>query len=105
MWVNFSGGKRYEGVRFNVISVMSEWVGVQFPGNKHYVTLEWPPNFTHFILRCTRTAICTHLTILKHSEKFTRVMYGCYFNGYILYIGKDLIIYLGKLRVKRFNHL
>ena len=34
--------KRYEGVRFNVISVMRGWVGVQFPGNKCYVTLEWP---------------------------------------------------------------
>ena len=28
--------------KFNVISITSEWVGVQFPGKKHYVTLEWP---------------------------------------------------------------
>ena len=34
--------KRYEGVRFNVISVTRGWVGVQFPGKKRYVTLEWP---------------------------------------------------------------
>ena len=34
--------KRYEGVRFNVISVTRGWVGVQFPEKKHYVTLEWP---------------------------------------------------------------
>ena len=34
--------KRYEGVRFNVISVTRGWVGVKFPGKKHYVTLEWP---------------------------------------------------------------
>ena len=40
--VNFSGEKRYEGVRFNVISVTRGWVGVQIPGKKRYVTLEWP---------------------------------------------------------------
>ena len=38
--VKFSGKKRYEGVRFNVISVTRGWV--QFPGKKRYVTLEWP---------------------------------------------------------------
>ena len=40
--VRFSGKKRYEGVRFNVISVTRGWVGVLFPGKKRYVTLEWP---------------------------------------------------------------
>ena len=40
--VQFSGKKRYDGIRFNVISVMRGWVGVQFPGKKRYVTLEWP---------------------------------------------------------------
>ena len=30
--VSFSIKKRYEGVRFNVISVMGGWVGVKFPG-------------------------------------------------------------------------
>ena len=40
--VKFSGKKHYEGVRFNVISVTRGWVGVQFPGKKRYVTLEWP---------------------------------------------------------------
>ena len=34
--------KRYEGVRFNVISITTGWVGVKFPGKKRYVTLEWP---------------------------------------------------------------
>ena len=29
--VSFSGKKHYEGVMFNVISVMRGWVGVQFP--------------------------------------------------------------------------
>ena len=38
----FSGKKRYEDVRYNIISVMKGWVAVQFPGEKCYVTLEWP---------------------------------------------------------------
>ena len=40
--VKFSGKKRYKGVRFNVSRATRGWVGVQFPGNKRYVTLEWP---------------------------------------------------------------
>ena len=40
--VNFSGKKRYEGVRFDVIGVTRGWVGVRFPGKKCYITLEWP---------------------------------------------------------------
>ena len=40
--VKFSEKLRYEGVIFNVISVTRGWVGVQFPGKKRYVTLEWP---------------------------------------------------------------
>ena len=39
--ISFPGKKRYEGVRFNVISVTREWVGIQFSGKKRYVTLEW----------------------------------------------------------------
>ena len=42
MGVNFSGKQRHEGVMFNVIRVMRGWVGIQFPGKKRYVTLEWP---------------------------------------------------------------
>ena len=38
--VSFPGKKRYEGVRFNGISVTRGWVGVKFPGKKRYVTLE-----------------------------------------------------------------
>ena len=39
MWVGgggvkFSGKKRYEGVRFNVIGIARGWVGVQFLGKK-----------------------------------------------------------------------
>ena len=40
--VRFFGKKRYEGVRFNVISVTRGCVGVQFLWKKRYVTLEWP---------------------------------------------------------------
>ena len=43
MGVKFPGKKRYDGVRFNVISITRGWVGVKFPGKKRYVTLEWPP--------------------------------------------------------------
>ena len=39
--------KRYECVRFNVISVTRGWVGVQFPEKKRYVTLEWPLGQIH----------------------------------------------------------
>ena len=39
---NFLEKKCYEGVRFDVNSVTRGWVGVQFPGKKRYVTLEWP---------------------------------------------------------------
>ena len=49
--VKFSGKMRYEGLRFNVISVTRGWVGVQFPGKKRYVTLEWPHNGFLIILR------------------------------------------------------
>ena len=40
--VSFSGKKHYEGVRFNVISIMRGWVWVKFPAKKRYITLEWP---------------------------------------------------------------
>ena len=40
--VTFSGKKHYEGVMYNVISITRGCVGVQFPGEKRYVTLEWP---------------------------------------------------------------
>ena len=44
--VKFSRKKRYNGVRFIVISVTKGCVGVQFPGKKHYVTLGWPLLYT-----------------------------------------------------------
>ena len=39
----FPEKKRYEDVRFNVISITKGWVVVKFPGKKCYVTFEWPP--------------------------------------------------------------
>ena len=36
----FPGKKRYEGVRFNVISITWGWVGVKYPGEMRYLTLE-----------------------------------------------------------------
>ena len=42
MGVSFPGKMRYEGVRFNVISVMRGWVEVKFPGKKRYITLNGP---------------------------------------------------------------
>ena len=46
----FPENKRYDGVRFNVISVTRGWVGVKFPGIKHYVTLEWPFEGKHIAM-------------------------------------------------------
>ena len=39
---DFPEKKRYEDVRFKVISVTRGWVGIKFPEKKRYVTLEWP---------------------------------------------------------------
>ena len=39
--VQISLKKRFEDVRFYVISVTRGWVGVESPENKLYVTLEW----------------------------------------------------------------
>ena len=58
---NFPEKKRYEGVRFNVISVKRGWVGVQFPGKKRYVTLEWP--FNREISCCLLPCMCTPVYI------------------------------------------
>ena len=42
-WMSdFSEKKRYEDLRFNVISVTRGWVGVKFPEKKRYATIEWP---------------------------------------------------------------
>ena len=48
--VRFSGGKHFEGVRFNVIIVTRGWVRVQFSGKKRYVTLEWPHTRHHELI-------------------------------------------------------
>ena len=41
--VIFPGKKRYKGLRFNVIIIMTGWGDVKFPGKKRYVTLDWSP--------------------------------------------------------------
>ena len=64
--VTFSGKKRYEGVRFNVVSVTRGWVGVKFAGGKRYVTLEWPQTGAE-------TELCSlgyfHILVLVVSHK------------------------------------
>ena len=40
--VKFSGKKRYEDLRFNVIRVMRGWVGGQLPTQKKRYVTEWP---------------------------------------------------------------
>ena len=40
--VSFPGKKRYQGVRFNVISITRGW-GSNFQEKKRYITLEWYP--------------------------------------------------------------
>ena len=42
MGVSFPGKKRYEGVRFNGISVTRGWVGVKFLGKKALSNTQWP---------------------------------------------------------------
>ena len=37
--VRFPRKNRYEGVRFNVISITRWWVGVKFPEKKRYVRM------------------------------------------------------------------
>ena len=39
---DFLEKRRYKDVRFNVISVTTGWLVVEFPEKKRYVTLEWP---------------------------------------------------------------
>ena len=68
--------RRYEGVRFDVISVARRWVGVKFPGKKRYVTLEWPHNYvtasihldgvirTAIILTTLETALRIHVFLI-----------------------------------------
>ena len=48
--VRLYGKKRYEGVRFNVISVTRGWVGVQFP-EKKALRNSWMAPFVHTAIR------------------------------------------------------
>ena len=65
--VKFPGGKRYESVQFNDISVTRGWVGVNFPQIKHYVTIEWPVTET-FIFTVTKNEM-VYIPIRNYSKK------------------------------------
>ena len=62
--------KRYEGVMFNVISVMRGWVGVKFPGS--YVTLEWP-----LMLECLLCHNLNNYLFLCHIKTIKSIIDGC----------------------------
>ena len=68
--VTFSGKIRYEGVRFNVISITRGGWGSNFLKKKRYVTLEWPHVFTaHLTLDDSvdsKQNVCDHPVILVH---------------------------------------
>ena len=68
--VIFSSKKRYEGVRFNVISVtrLRGWVGVQFPEKKRYVTFEWPL-ILPFVSTCVRMKIIIQIQESTEEER------------------------------------
>ena len=51
--------KRYEGARFNVISVTRGWVGVKYPGKKHCVTIERPLCYDYVATDQGRKKSCT----------------------------------------------
>ena len=56
--------------RFNVIGVTrGGWMGVQFPGNKRYVTLEWPQMWTSHRWYCMEKKIIIFATV-KTSNTF-----------------------------------
>ena len=59
MGVSFPGKKRYEGARFNVISVTRGWVGVKYPGKKHCVTIERPLCYDYVATDQGRKKSCT----------------------------------------------
>ena len=63
--ITFSGKKRYEGVRFNLIRVTGGWVGVQIPRKKRYETLEWPlcSSITDVFVLLARRPVFVHLKL------------------------------------------
>ena len=73
---DFHEKKRYEGVRFNVITIARGWVGVEFPEKNRYVTLDWPIiatiiNNTHH----PHTSLNTRLLLL--TTTLFRATLGC----------------------------
>ena len=74
--VSFPRKKRYEGVRFNVISVTRGWVGVKFPGKKRYVTLEWPLMVVIGLTKCIVAVLtpCVAILIISVSPELYPIM-------------------------------
>ena len=68
----FHGTKRYEGVRFNVISVTKRWVGDIFSEKKRFVTLEWHGTLP-FITTLYIHACVSHLFQKEFLDEFTRL--------------------------------
>ena len=58
---DFLEKKRYEGVRFNVISITRGLVGVQYPRKERYVTLEW--TLIRNGLSMDRKCLATYVTV------------------------------------------
>ena len=58
--------KCYEDVWFNVINVTGvqrEWVGVEFPEKKRYVTLEWPHSLGEGFSRVQLCPVCCRVHV------------------------------------------
>ena len=68
--VNFSGTKALRRcVNFNVISATRGWVGVQFPGKKRYVTLEWPLMVEFLVITVLAKVVFIGRVVKKWSNK------------------------------------
>ena len=68
--VKFSGKKRYEGVRFNVISVTRGWVGVQFPEKNVTVCQIHSVRFGQ-LLRCAHKCIVGRIKVYVERNNIT----------------------------------
>ena len=97
--------RRYEGVRFDVISVARRWVGVKFPGKKRYVTLEWPHNYvtasihldgvirTAIILTTLETALRIHVFLICRATTMVLLKKNIYWPECELIQKKPSIMY------------
>ena len=70
----FSGKKRYEGVRFNVISITVGGWGSNFQQKKRYVTLEWP--HTHKIQMLYSQYMIKYYIFNFRVKPWTRIVFS-----------------------------